>query len=174
MLIEPKNKLNKIDNVLENLLHERGYDHKILEQQVFAAWQNAVGIPVARNSRPVSLVNGELTVYVSNSPWLTQLTFLQPKVIANINAAVRQPAVKSLRLLIKPYEQNRSEIQRSAPQQRLKVQKIPTSPEVLERIEQILVDVEEPELKACLRQLFITQSQREVLDDSATTPNERA
>ena len=166
MIIDPKKETQKIDSLLEKLLRERGFDHKIIEQKALAAWKNAAGPPIARNTQPVSLINGQLTVYVANSVFINELLFLRGKIIENLNEEVGQPVVKELRLTVKPVERsNRQEIQRSPPLHRPKSERIPLTPEVLERVEQTVVDVEDAELKACLKRLFITQSQWTVIDD---------
>lgn len=165
-MTDPKKETQKLANLLEKLLRERGMDNKILEQKVLVAWKNAVGPPIARNTQPVSLINGQLTVYVANSILINELLFLRRRVIANLNEEVGQPVVKELRLTVKSVDQsNGQEIQRSRPLHRLKSERISLASEVLERVEQTVVDVDDAELKACLKRLFITKSQRTVIDN---------
>ena len=154
-----------IDDVIQNLFHEYGFEHKVLEQKVLAAWSRAVGEPIARNTRPVSLNNGKLTVYTSHTLWMTELLFLKPHVIQNINATVGQPAVKDLYLSVRPNDSpSRLKIQRAQRPRCLKLEKVELAPEVLAKIEQTVAGVEDPELKACLKRLFIMQSKRAVID----------
>lgn len=166
MIIDSKKETQKIDGLLEKLLREHGMDGKIIEQKALAAWKNAAGPPIARNTQPVSLINGQLTVYVANSVFINELLFLRQKIIANLNEEVGQPVVKELRFTVKPIEQsNRQEIQRSHPLHRPKSERISLTPEVVERVEQTVADVEDAELKACLKRLFITQSQHTLVND---------
>ena len=160
MIIDEKDVVLKIDSILERLIQERGFDLKLLEQKALAAWKDAVGVPVARNTQPVSLVNGRLMVYVSSSVWSTELSLLKPQVISKINTAVGQQVVKDWRIVVKPFERsNDDEIQRPERPRRLKLERKVPAPEVVERVERTIVDVADGELKACLKRLFITQSQ---------------
>jgi hypothetical protein len=160
MIIDNKDGVKKIDSILERLIQERGLDPKLLEQKALAGWKDAVGALIARYTRPVSLVDGRLTVYASNSVWVTELSLLKPQVISKINAAVGQQVVKDWRIVVKPFERsNDEEIQRPQRPSRLKLERDAPAPEVVERVEQTVADVADEELKACLRRLFITQSQ---------------
>ena len=160
MIVDKKDNVQKIDSILERLIQERGLDPKLLEQKALMAWKDAVGEVIARNTHPVSLVNGVLTVYVSNTVWSTELSLLKSQVIYKINTAVGQQVVKDYRLQVKPFKPlNQKEIQRPHRPGRLKLERDAPVPEVVERVEQTVADVADEELKACLKRLFITQSQ---------------
>ena len=59
----------------------------------------------------------------------------------------------------------RPEIQRFHRPKRLKLETVELAPETLERIDQTVASVEDPDLKARLKRLFIKQSQRALIDD---------
>ena len=160
MIVDKKDNVEKIDSILERLIQERGLDPKLLEQKALMAWKEVVGEVIARDTHPVSLVNGLLTVYVSNTVWSTELSLQKLQVISKINAAVGQQVVKDYRLQVKPVKPlNQKEIQRPQRPGRLKLERDAPAPEVVERVEQTVADVEDEELKVCLKRLFITQSQ---------------
>ena len=157
---------HEIEHILESLLREYGFDRKILEVKALAAWEHAVGKPVARHTRPISLVNGKLTVYTSNAVLITELSLLKRHVIEKINNAVGQSVVKDLQFFVKPVGSSQQKIQPRPRQNRLKkLDVVELHSEVLERIDQAVAEVEDPELKVCLKRLFITQSQRDSIDD---------
>lgn len=159
-------KTERIDLLLDGLIRDYGLDHKVLEAQVFAAWKEAVGTLIARNTQPISLVNEKLTVYASNPVLVNELQLLRGKVISKINKAVNFPAVKTLEFSIKPIHGSKSpERQRFHRPKRLKLETAELDAETLERIDQTVASVKDPDLKARLKRLFIKQSQRALIED---------
>ena len=160
-------KTHKIENILSYLLREYGYDRKILEAKVLAAWASAVGEPVARNTRPISLINGKLTVCAVNSVLITELSLLKQHVTEKINHTVGKTAVRDLQFFVKPIKPCTRKMQ---PRQRSKrlnsLEKVVLTPYILERIDRKIAEVEDTELKASLKRVFIKQSQRALIDDA--------
>jgi hypothetical protein len=54
---------------------------------IFSDWPAIVGDDVARNVKPVKLVDGRLLVSVADPAWSTQVRFLEADIIAAIVAA---------------------------------------------------------------------------------------
>ncbi len=160
-------KTERIDLLLDTLIRDYGLDHKVLEAKVFAAWKEAVGALIARNTQPISLVDGKLTVYATAHVWVNELQMLRGQVIPKINKAVSSPAVKTLEFSIKPLHSSTSpKNQRFHRPKRLKkLEAVELDAETLKRIDQTVASVEDPDLKARLRQLFIKQSQRARIED---------
>ena len=159
-------KTERIDLLLDGLIRDYGLDHKVLEAQVFAAWKGAVGALIARNTQPISLVDGKLTVYASAHVWVNELQMLRGQVIPKINKAVSFPAVKTLEFSVKPIHSSKSpKSQRFRRQKRLKLETVELDTETLKRIDLTVASVEDPDLKAHLKQLFIKQSQRALIED---------
>ena len=101
-------KTERVDLLLDKLIRDYGMDHKFLEAKVFAAWKEAVGPLIARNTHPISLVNGKLTVYASDHVGGYELQMLRGQVIPKINKAVNFPAVKTLEFSVKPIHASKS------------------------------------------------------------------
>lgn len=160
-------KTERIDLLLDTLIRDYGLDHKVLEAKVFVAWKEAVGALIARNTQPISLVDGKLTVYATAHVWVNELQMLRGQVIPKINKAVSSPAVKTLEFSIKPVHSSTSpKNQRFHRPKRLKkLEAVELDAETLKRIDQTVASVEDPDLKARLRQLFIKQSQRARIED---------
>ncbi|MDE0185352.1 MAG: DUF721 domain-containing protein [Candidatus Poribacteria bacterium] len=157
---------HKIENILSYLLREYGYDRKILEAKVLAAWDSAVGEPVARNTRAISLFNGKLTVYAVNSVLITELSLLKQHVTEKINHTVGKTAVTDLQFFVKPIKPSTRKMQPRQPSKRLNsLEKVVLTPYIMERIDRKVAKVEDTELKACLKRVFMKQSQRAVIDD---------
>lgn len=160
-------KTERIDLLLDTLIRDYGLDHKVLEAKVLAAWKEVVGALIARNTQPISLVDGKLTVYATAHVWVNELQMLRGQVIPKINKAVNSPAVKTLEFSIKPVHSSTSpKNQRFHRPKRLKkLEAVELDAETLKRIDQTVALVEDPDLKARLRQLFIKQSQRARIED---------
>jgi hypothetical protein len=166
MMDKSTEKTERIDLLLDGLIRDYGLDHKVLEAKVFAAWKEAVGALIASNTQPISLVNGKLTVYASAHVWVNELQMLRGRVIPKINKAVNFPAVKTLEFSIKPINSLKSPTsQRFHRPKRLKIENAELDTETLKRIDQTVALVEDPELKAQLKRLFIKQSQRASIED---------
>ena len=159
-------KTERIDLLLDGLIRDYGLDHKVLETQVFAAWKGAVGALIARNTQPISLVNGKLTVCTSGHVWVNELQVSRGQIIPKINQAVNFPAVKTLAFSIQSADSSKSpKSQRFHRPKRLKLETVELDAETLERIDQTVASVKDPDLKAHLRRLFIKQSQRALVQD---------
>lgn len=171
MKSDSSGKTHELDTVLEALLKEQGFEHKMVEQKVFSAWERAVGKLIARNTQPVSLVKSKLTVHALSHPLVTELTLLRRDIIRKLNAEIGRAAVRELRFQIKPQRSSlRPTSQRPRRSHRhnvtassLRKTKIPAG--VLEGVEHTVAGVPDPELKTNLRCLFISQSRRAVIDN---------
>jgi hypothetical protein len=158
---------HKIEQILSYILCEHGFDRKILEAKALAAWASAVGEPVARNTRPISLINGKLTVYTVNSILVTELLLLKQHVIEKINNTVGQTVVGDLQLFVKQINSTPRKMQPRPLSKRLNgLEKVELSPQIFERIDKTVAKVKDLELKACLKRVFIKQSQRTLIDDA--------
>ena len=152
----------RADQLLPTLLRERGWEHKLEEARVFAAWKDAVGESIDRNTQPVSLVNGKLTVWTAHNVWMSELLLERNHVIEKINEKVGRSVVQELALSVKPVQPNsRPRSQQLRRPTRLKVRAVEPDSETLARIDQIVGRIEDEDLRESLRRVFIKQSERE-------------
>ena len=159
-------KTERIDLLLDRLIRDYGLDYKVLEVKVFAAWKEAVGALIARNTQPISLVNGKLTVYASAHVWVNELQISRGQIIPKINKAVNFPAVKTLESSVKPIHPSKSpKNQRFHRPKRLKLETVELDTETLKHIDQTVASIEDPDLKARLKRLFIKRSQRALIEE---------
>lgn len=64
--------------------------------RVRRAWPEAVGADIASRARPVTLVEGVLTVSVDDPAWATQLRFLAADLAAKVDALAGPNLVRSI------------------------------------------------------------------------------
>ena len=161
----------ELDTVLETLLKEQGFEHKMVEQKVFSAWERAVGKLIARNTQPVSLIKSKLTVHALSHPLVTELTFQRRHIIRKLNAEIGRAAVRELRFRMKPACSSlHAASQRTSGSQRHnmledKLDEAEISADVLEKVEHTVEDVPDHELKTNLRRLFISQSRHAAIEN---------
>lgn len=72
------------------------------EQLCCAAWPGAVGIKVARHTRPAKLVRARLVVEVEDATWQRQLFTLTPHILANLDRTLGRGLVEDLEFRIVP------------------------------------------------------------------------
>lgn len=66
-------------------------------------WEATMGKAVAAHTRPGVLNNGDLTVYVDSSPWLSELKrYTSREMLANLQNAFGREVIRSVRLQLDP------------------------------------------------------------------------
>ncbi len=70
----------------------------ILEEK----WAEAVGKSLAAHTRPGTLVNKALTVYVDSSPWLSEIYRMQRELLGKVQNTFGSKTVQSVRLQLDP------------------------------------------------------------------------
>lgn len=70
----------------------------ILEEK----WPEVVGKVLAAHTRPGTLVNKVLAVYVDSSPWLSEIHRLQRELLVKVQKTFGDTTVKALRLQLDP------------------------------------------------------------------------
>ena len=158
-----KDKTQNLHHLLAELIRTHDLGPKMLEQKVFALWREYLGTPLGTGTVPVSLSNGILKIYTEYSAYITELSLLKQKIIADLNAKLGQPVLTDLRIEIrparatKPHEaENRSSSPKTSKENSIISNQV--TPEQLEKIEQALTSVSDPQLKKSLWQLFMAQS----------------
>jgi len=72
------------------------------EQLCCAAWPEAVGIKIARHTRPAKLVRTRLVVEVEDNTWQRQLFALTPHILNNLEKTLGRGLVEDLEFRIVP------------------------------------------------------------------------
>ena len=82
-----KRKANPVslENVIGTTIRDIGIESNILFEKIKKNWESIVGKANARNTRPLSLTGGVLTISVSSPIWITQTRFYKSTFIKKIN-----------------------------------------------------------------------------------------
>ena len=70
----------------------------LIPHWIGGSWATVVGADIAGHSRPVSLVDGELTVEAESTAWATQLRLLNKTILTRIGSVVGHNLVIKLRI----------------------------------------------------------------------------
>ncbi|HDY90472.1 MAG TPA: DUF721 domain-containing protein [bacterium] len=76
-----------IVTVLNPITKDLGLESGILFENIRRNWENIVGITNAKNTRPLNVKDGILTIAVSSPVWMTQTRFIKSDFIEKINEA---------------------------------------------------------------------------------------
>jgi predicted nucleic acid-binding Zn ribbon protein len=88
----------RFGDVLAKLVQTRGWERPAAEGLLFGSWATVVGPDVAAHCRPVSLVDGELTIEAESTAWATQLRLLNKTILARIGSVAGHNLVSKLRI----------------------------------------------------------------------------
>lgn len=86
----------QLSTLLESVFAGKPLQKRLREARVWEVWQEAVGEKIASRAKPLSFRDGILTVAVSGSAWLQQLSLMKPEVIQNVNEAADEEIVKDI------------------------------------------------------------------------------
>ncbi|WP_457205342.1 DUF721 domain-containing protein [Nocardioides sp. P5_C9_2] len=74
-----------VDNALERLIANHGWELDLRVQSVFGRWAELVGDEVASHCTPESFADTRLVVRTDSTAWATQLKLLAPTVVRRLN-----------------------------------------------------------------------------------------
>lgn len=88
--------------VLHNLLEETvvPFSDQYLRWKLWLSWKDVVGPTIAENAEPVSYERGVLFLWVRNSVWLHQLSFMLEPIKNSVNQKFREGFVNEVRLTL--------------------------------------------------------------------------
>ncbi|MGZ8421814.1 MAG: DUF721 domain-containing protein [Nitrospira sp.] len=102
-----QSRLDSFGSILAGLAHRLGLESKLFEARLRRQWPDIVGEPIATHTRPDQIRFKKLTIFVHNSVWLQQLTFLKPVLLQKVNAMAGEPLVTEIVLRIGEFASNR-------------------------------------------------------------------
>ncbi|MDP9132552.1 MAG: DUF721 domain-containing protein [Nitrospirota bacterium] len=103
-----QSRLDSFSSILAGLAHRLGLESKLFEGRLRRQWPDIVGEPIATHTRPDQIRFKKLTVFVHNSVWLQQLSFLKPVLLQKVNAMAGQALVTEIVLRIGEFSASRA------------------------------------------------------------------
>jgi len=86
----------QIADLLETVFAGKPAQKRIREAKAWQFWEEAVGSHIASKATPVAFKDGTLTVRVSGSAWMQQLSLMKLDIISQLNDAIGYPLVNDL------------------------------------------------------------------------------
>jgi predicted nucleic acid-binding Zn ribbon protein len=133
------------------ILQRLGLEVGMANVVVHRVWPHVVGEEVARRSQPGLLRKGRLQVTVADAVWLQQLTMLKPAILASLESHLGSRAVRDIFFTVGTCP-NAAAAPRPEPVSR--GQGDPPSPEVEERLREILQPVRDSECREVLARIL--------------------
>jgi len=93
-----------IGNIVAELLARRGYGRVQAADVCAAAWQQAVGAPLATKSRAGQVRRGVLEVWVQNSTLVQELSFEKTRLLETMAQLVPDEKIRDLKFRVGPID----------------------------------------------------------------------
>jgi hypothetical protein len=139
-----------IRSVLENTLKGLEIDVPLKSYSILGAWNEIVGATVAMHSQPRSIRNRILFVDVTHSTWMQQLQFLKPTLLEKVNTFLGEPLIQDIRFKLGRILPNTP-----SPSKTDHRRKADLSEETRERIEKVLQNIEDEEVRKALKDVLM-------------------
>jgi hypothetical protein len=132
-----------MSQVLEEILRSYGLQERIYEYRVFREWPDAVGEQVARHAWPARLQGKTLHIVVDSSPWMQELSLLKTDILDRLNARMGRKLLTNLRFRVGDLPETTAPLESRLP--------AALSPEGAARVEAVVEEVADPDLKTTIR-----------------------
>jgi predicted nucleic acid-binding Zn ribbon protein len=84
--------------VINALLAERGWEHRVAVGGVFGRWPEIVGKELAEHTKPIEYDDGELIVAADSPAWATQLRLLASTLVRRLNEELGDGSVRRVKV----------------------------------------------------------------------------
>lgn len=97
-----KTKFKTGAEVLHKLLEDKAgpVSDQYLRWKLWLSWKDVVGETVSQNAEPISYHQGVLWLWVRNSVWMQQMSFMKEPIKHSINQKFKEGFVKEVRLTL--------------------------------------------------------------------------
>ena len=99
---KPKPRFSAGSEVLQSLF-ENGkspLSDQFLRWKLWASWKDVVGPTISQNAEPVGYSRGTLYLWVKNSSWMQQMTFMKDPIQETINQKLGKKFVHAIRFTL--------------------------------------------------------------------------
>ncbi|MBI5902175.1 MAG: DUF721 domain-containing protein [Deltaproteobacteria bacterium] len=86
----------RVSAILGSSFASLGISARIREYRIKKAWAGAVGPNISRRAAPIRLMGTVLYCAVSSSPWMTELSYQKPAIVARLNSFLGEATVSDI------------------------------------------------------------------------------
>ena len=91
--------MEKLNTSIKTFLDNYGLKKGVKQNTAIAIWGEVVGGRVSKNTEPLSVEHGVITVSVSNSTWRQELLFKHQDIIQELNNRLGKNTIKEIRFI---------------------------------------------------------------------------
>ncbi len=97
-----RSKFNTSAEVLQKLLEDKAgpVSDQFMRWKMWLNWKDIVGSTVGENTEPIAYHRGTLWLWVKNSVWMHQMSFMLEPIITSVNQKYKAGFVKEIRLTL--------------------------------------------------------------------------
>jgi hypothetical protein len=150
-------KPQSIHSILEKTIKTLEIDVPLKTYSIMGAWNEIVGDSVAGHSQPRSIRNRILFIDVTHPTWMQQLQFLKPTLLEKVNAFLGEPLIQDIR-----FKLGKVSPPIPAPPKNLLMEDKQLDRATSNRIESLLQDIDDEEVKKSLRKVLIRGAELEL------------
>ena len=136
--------------VLEKTIQSLEIDVPLKTYSILGAWNEIVGESVAAHSQPYSIRNRILFIDVAHPTWMQQLQFLKPTLLEKVNSFLSEPLIQDIR-----FKLGKISPKVSAPLKTPSMEDEKLDKATLNRIENLLQEIDDEEVQRSLREVLI-------------------
>jgi len=137
-------------SILEKTLKTLEIDVPLKTYTILGAWNEIVGESVAVHSQPRSIRNRILFIDVSHPTWMQQLQFLKPTLLEKVNTFLGEPLIQDIRFKLGKISPTISTPSKTHSPEDEKLDEA-----TLNRIENILQEIDDDQIRKSLRDVLI-------------------
>ncbi|MGA2516409.1 MAG: DUF721 domain-containing protein [Thermodesulfobacteriota bacterium] len=139
-----------IRSILEKTIQSLEIDVPLKTYSILGAWNEIVGESVAAHSQPRAIRNRILFIDVTHPTWMQQLQFLKPTLLEKINTFLGESLIQDIRFKLGKILSNVTVPSKTVSMEDQKLDKA-----TLNRIEGVLNEMDDEELRDSLREVLI-------------------
>lgn len=140
-----------LTSLLDGVFAGKPVEKRLREARVWQVWNEAVGPQIAAKSQPAAFRDGTLTVRVTGSAWMQQLSLMKREIIDQVNEAIGTPLVIDIF-----FKQGRlDELPAASPAPAPPKRQLTAAER--QRLAEVAAPVADPDLRAAFMALFASQ-----------------
>ena len=98
----PKSELIPVGDVIASLLTDGTLPYRPDDVEIWRVWKEVVGQTYSENAQPSKIRKKQLTVTVSNSIWLQELTFYKDTILEKLNRKLGRKVIDGINIRVGP------------------------------------------------------------------------
>jgi len=96
----PRSELIPVGDVIASLMTDGTLPYRPDDVEIWRVWKEVVGQTYAENAQPSKIRKKQLTITVTDSIWLQELTFYKETILEKINQTLGRKAVDGIKIVV--------------------------------------------------------------------------